>query len=47
MIKKEYTEPQFEVINAEEQLMQQISVDPNQETHNNDSMDFDFEEEEI
>ena len=45
MIKKEYMEPQLEVIKAEDQLMQQISVDPNQETHNNDSMELDFEEE--
>ena len=45
MIKKEYMEPQLEVINAEDQLMQQISVSPEEETHNNDSMELDFEEE--
>ena len=45
MIKKEYMEPQLEVINAEDQLMLQISVSPEEETNKNDSMELDFEEE--
>ena len=44
-MKKEYIEPQLEVLEAEEQLMQQISIDPDQETGNNDSLELDFEEE--
>ncbi len=44
-MKKEYIEPQLEVLEAEEQLMQQISIDPDQTTGNNDSLELDFEEE--
>ena len=38
-------EPQLEVIKAEDQLMQQISISPDEKTNNNDSMELDFEEE--
>lgn len=44
-MKKEYTEPQIEVIDDQvQQLMQQVSVNPDEETTNNDSLELDFEE---
>ena len=44
-MKKEYIDPQLEVIKSEEHLMQQVSIDPDQETTNNDSLELDFEDE--
>ena len=47
-MKKEYIEPQLEVLEAEEQLMQGVSpltIDPEGTTGNNDSLELDFEEE--
>ena len=47
-MKKEYTEPQIEVIDDQvQQLMQQVSpltIDPEGTTGNNDSLELDFEE---